>query len=114
LLRSTLLPWQDSVVLAHALSQAAAAAAAAGSGNGGASAEARLAAALPPALREFERRRAARCLPLTLRSNAMGALLQIGLPPVVAARDLYTSTLFSPSHFLDHTEFDAGPLRAAQ
>ncbi len=29
---------------------------------------------------------------------------------VLAVRDLFVSTLFSPSHFLDHTTFDCGTL----
>jgi hypothetical protein len=40
----------------------------------------------------------------------MGALLQLPLPPVVAARDVFVERLFNPSHFLDHAAFDCGRL----
>lgn len=33
-------------------------------------------------LREYEKERARRVVPLTVRSNVMGALLQLELPPV--------------------------------
>lgn len=51
-----------------------------------------------------------RCLPLTVRSFAMGALLQLPLAPVVAVRDAFVSQRFSPAHFLDHAAFDCGTL----
>ncbi|GAB4819893.1 hypothetical protein N2152v2_006939 [Parachlorella kessleri] len=62
------------------------------------------------AFQDYERERARRCLPITVRSFAMGALLQLPLPPVVAARDFFVERLFSPSHFLDHAAYDCQEL----
>jgi len=67
-------------------------------------------AGLRAALRRYEDQRARRCLPLVLRSHAMGAALQIGQAPVCAARDAFVERAFSPAHFLDHTRFDCGDL----
>ncbi|KAF6258828.1 hypothetical protein COO60DRAFT_1638915 [Scenedesmus sp. NREL 46B-D3] len=70
------------------------------------------AAAVAAVLRHCEAERAARCLPLTVRSWAFGAALQLPFPPVLAARDFVMERLFSPSHFLDHTQYDCGRLPA--
>jgi 2-polyprenyl-6-methoxyphenol hydroxylase-like FAD-dependent oxidoreductase len=70
------------------------------------------AAAVEAVLRQCEEERAARCLPLTVRSWAFGAALQLPFPPVLAARDFVMEKLFSPSHFLDHTLYDCGRLPA--
>lgn len=65
---------------------------------------------LQAALRAYEEERSRRCLPLTIRSWVFGTVLQIPFPPVTAARDAFISTAFSPSHFLDHTNYDCGTL----
>ncbi|GLC52218.1 hypothetical protein PLESTB_000596200 [Pleodorina starrii] len=65
---------------------------------------------LASALRSYEYERSSRCLPLTVRANLMGAALQSSLPVVVAARDAFVRTAFSPGHFLDHTVYDCGRL----
>ena len=61
-------------------------------------------------LRAFEAERARRCLPLTIRSYAFGAALQIPFGPVCAVRDVFVENAFQPAHFLDHTAFDCGSL----
>ena len=63
---------------------------------------------LPGALRRYESQRARRCLPLVLRSHAMGVALQLPAAGVCAARDAFIERAFSPAHFLDHTAFDCG------
>ena len=63
---------------------------------------------LPGALRRYESQRARRCLPLVLRSHAMGAALQLPAAGVCAVRDAFVERAFSPAHFLDHTAFDCG------
>lgn len=68
------------------------------------------AAEIEACLRSFEAERSRRCLPLTVRSYAFGAALQIPLEPVCALRDLFVEKAFQPSHFLDHTAFDCGTL----
>ena len=61
------------------------------------------------ALRDFERERSRRAFPLTVRSNVMGALLQLAFPPVVAVRNALVPHL--PVHeFLNHANFDCGRL----
>jgi 2-polyprenyl-6-methoxyphenol hydroxylase-like FAD-dependent oxidoreductase len=67
--------------------------------------------AVAAALRAYEAARSARCLPLTLRSYAFGAALQLPFAPVVAVRDAFVEAAFRPGHFLDHTSFDVGALR---
>jgi 2-polyprenyl-6-methoxyphenol hydroxylase-like FAD-dependent oxidoreductase len=67
-------------------------------------------AALAAALRAYERERSARCLPLTLRSWAFGAALQLPYAPVVAVRDAVIEHRFSPAEFLAHTAYDCGTL----
>ena len=59
-------------------------------------------ASIAKGFREYEIKRTKRCLPLVVRSWAMGKALHIPFPPVVAARDAFISNLFDPSHFLDH------------
>ena len=54
----------------------------------------------------YTRERARRCIPLTVRANLMGLVLQSALAPVVFARDTFISNAFDPSHFLDHATFD--------
>ncbi len=66
--------------------------------------------ALESAFVEYEKLRTKRCLPLTVRSNLMGAALQLPLPPVILARDWFVANLFNPGHFLDHATFDCGKL----
>ena len=62
---------------------------------------------LAAALRRYEQRRSARCLPLTIKSNLMGVALQTGLAPVCLARDWFVSSpLFSPAHFLDSCNYN--------
>lgn len=61
-------------------------------------------------LRSFEAERSCRCLPLTVRSNAFGAVLQIPFQPVCALRDVFVEKAFQPAHFLDHTAYDCGQL----
>jgi 2-polyprenyl-6-methoxyphenol hydroxylase-like FAD-dependent oxidoreductase len=100
---------EDGVVLGRVLAEAGAAAALAPGGGGGGEGRRALLAA---AFRDYEARRAARCLPLTVRSHAMGAALPLPLAPVVAARDAFVARLFSPAHFLDHAAFDCGTLPA--
>jgi 2-polyprenyl-6-methoxyphenol hydroxylase-like FAD-dependent oxidoreductase len=58
------------------------------------------------ALREFEKERLKRCLPLTVRANVMGQLLQIDNPVVCSVRNLVVEKVFNPKSFLDHTNFD--------
>ncbi len=67
---------EDSIVLARTLSQAVAQA-------GGPAAP-----PLEAALRTYEKERSARCLPLTVRSYAMGFLLQLPYEPVSGLRVL--------------------------
>lgn len=57
-------------------------------------------------IRLYTTERAKRCVPLTVRANLMGMILQSDLAPVVLARDTFISTAFDPSHFLDHATFD--------
>jgi hypothetical protein len=47
---------------------------------------------------------------LQVRSWAFGAALQLPYAPVVAVRDAFVANLFDPTHFLDHTNYDCGPL----
>ena len=69
--------------------------------------EAKGTSGLEPALRRYEQRRSARCLPLTIKSNLMGLGLQSDLLPVCLARDLFIgSPLFSPAHFLDSCNYN--------
>ncbi|KXZ53582.1 hypothetical protein GPECTOR_6g499 [Gonium pectorale] len=91
---------EDAVVAGRALREAADAA-----GGGRPSA-----ASLASCLRAYEAARSRRCLPLTVRSNLMGAALQLPQPPVLALRNAFVAAAFSPSHFLDHTAFDCGEL----
>lgn len=64
-------------------------------------------AELAAALRRYEQRRSARCLPLTIKSNLMGVALQSGLGPMCLARDWFVSSpLFSPAHFLDSCNYN--------
>lgn len=65
------------------------------------------------ALRRYERERAVRCLPLTVRSHLMGAALQAPIPPLAFARDLFVQNAFNPAHFLDHATYDCGRLQPA-
>lgn len=106
---------EDALVLARCLQQqgvpALAAGLAAGSGGGGGQRAA--ADAVRAAVGRYERERATRCLPLTVRSYAMGAVLQAPLPPVALARDLFVQHVFSPAHFLDHAAYDCGRLEGA-
>ena len=83
---------EDAVVLARSV---------AGAADGG---------DLPAALRAYERERAERALPLTLRSYAFGALLQPPQPLVCRARNLVIGRLPVERHFLDHTTYDCGTL----
>jgi len=57
-------------------------------------------------IEKYTKERAKRCIPLTVRANLMGLILQSEFPPVVLARDTFISTAFDPSHFLDHATFD--------
>ncbi|GIL48143.1 hypothetical protein Vafri_4840 [Volvox africanus] len=91
---------EDSVVLARRLG---ALAQAAGSSPPSSTDVAR-------ALRSYEYERTSRCLPLTIRSNLMGAALQVPLLPVVTARNAFMERAFSSGHFLDHTAYDCGRL----
>ena len=77
---------EDALVLARCLQQQGAPALAAqlqdsaaggGASGGGGGLEAAAAAAVRAAVGAYERERAARCLPLTVRSHVMGALLQV-------------------------------------
>lgn len=90
---------EDGVVLAREL-KAAISSAGGGAGN--------TTAALEAALRRYEGERVKRALPLTLRSWAFGAALQLPWPPVTAARDAFISKGFRPGHFMDHTAYDCG------
>ena len=58
------------------------------------------------ALRDFEKSRLERCLPLTVRANVMGQLLQIDNEIVCSIRNLVVERVFNPKSFLDHTDFD--------
>ncbi|GJP81218.1 hypothetical protein CLOP_g11383 [Closterium sp. NIES-67] len=63
------------------------------------------------ALREYEVLRGRRVVQLTVRSFAIGWLLQLPQEAVCFARDeVVLPHLFSPSHFLDHALFDCGKL----
>ncbi len=125
---------EDAVVLARSVATAAA------SGFTPAASVAARQAAIEGALRAYEQERKARTTVLTVRSHVIGALLQIPLPPVSAARRLFrahalasganhplalralqviwvrnlyvSSKVFSPAHFLDHTLYDCGTLPA--
>lgn len=105
---------EDALVLGRCLQQRCvpALAAALGSGGGGSSQQtaAAAAAAVRAAVGEYEQERTKRCLPLTVRSHVMGALLQAPLPPLSLARDLFVERAFSPAHFLDHAAYDCGRL----
>jgi 2-polyprenyl-6-methoxyphenol hydroxylase-like FAD-dependent oxidoreductase len=96
---------EDAVVLARTLSQTA---------SQTSSSAKQLSDALVPALREYESGRSRRCFPITARSYAMGAAMQIPFPPVTLARDLVVSSRVADGlligHFLDHTRYDAGTL----
>ena len=62
---------------------------------------------VPSVLRRYERGRVRRCLPLTLRAHAIGALLQNDWAPVVAIRDAVAVPKLLPVRgFLGHTEYD--------
>jgi 2-polyprenyl-6-methoxyphenol hydroxylase-like FAD-dependent oxidoreductase len=69
------------------------------------------AADLGPLLAQYEKRRAMRCLPLAVRSRAMGMFLQTSSPPLVVLRDTAVSQFVDPGHFFDHTFFDVGSLQ---
>jgi 2-polyprenyl-6-methoxyphenol hydroxylase-like FAD-dependent oxidoreductase len=58
------------------------------------------------AINEYTRSRARRCVPLTIRANVMGRLLQSDILPIVLFRDAFISNAFDPSHFLDHATYD--------
>ena len=58
------------------------------------------------AINEYTRSRARRCVPLTIRANVMGRLLQSDIMPIVQFRDAFISNAFDPSHFLDHATYD--------
>ena len=57
-------------------------------------------------VRTYQRRRAVRCTPLTVRASLMGAALQIDNPLVCGARDLVISRAFRPASFLNHTAWE--------
>jgi 2-polyprenyl-6-methoxyphenol hydroxylase-like FAD-dependent oxidoreductase len=58
-------------------------------------------------LRTYEKERARRCIPLTIRAGLMGILLQIDNSLICKVRDIFISSpLFSPSHFLDHVKYE--------
>lgn len=57
-------------------------------------------------IEKYAKERARRCIPLTVRANVMGLILQSEFSPVVFARDTFISRAFDPSHFLDHATFD--------
>lgn len=65
---------------------------------------------LGPLLAQYEKQRTARCLPLAVRSRAMGVVLQAALPPVAFLRDTAVSQFLDPGRFFDHTLFDVGTL----
>ena len=83
---------EDSLVLARCLQQQGAPALAAALQQCGGSSgrqqqqQAAAAAAVRAALRQYERERATRCLPLTVRSHVMGAVLQVRGAPAWGAR----------------------------
>ncbi|KAL6779354.1 hypothetical protein ACKKBG_A11990 [Auxenochlorella protothecoides x Auxenochlorella symbiontica] len=62
------------------------------------------------AAREYEAQRRRRTLPLTLRSNLFGKILQAPVGVVAAARDAFVSRAFQPAHFLSHANYDCGRL----
>ncbi|PSC69099.1 Zeaxanthin chloroplastic [Micractinium conductrix] len=111
---------EDALVLARSLQEQRVPTLAAQLGDGSSSGgdgeqrRQRAAEAVQAALRRYEQQRAKRCLPLTVRSNLMGAALQAPLPPVSFARDLFVQNAFNPAHFLDHAAFDCGRLLPAQ
>ncbi|KAG8080513.1 hypothetical protein GUJ93_ZPchr0007g3246 [Zizania palustris] len=95
---------EDAVVLARSL-----AAAAAGSDSGLGSAE-----PYAEAMRAYERERWPRVFPLTARAGLVGALVQWENPAVCAARDgVVIPRLVRLGPFLEHTNFDCGPLEPA-
>jgi 2-polyprenyl-6-methoxyphenol hydroxylase-like FAD-dependent oxidoreductase len=98
---------EDGIVLAQAVAGALR-----GSGDGQLEWSNVRIKAVEDALREFERQRSQRCLPLVVRSWAFGFALQMPYAPVLAARDWFVENAFSPAHFLDHTAFDCGKLPA--
>jgi hypothetical protein len=127
---------QDAVVLARALREVMQAHAS----SPGASVSTVPRAALAQALRSFERERSAHKLKIAVRSNLMGAVLQIPFGPVrahclfadhitahvfvpsgpvhcaaaamqvVAARNYAVSRFLPVKDFLDHASFDCGTL----
>eukprot|EP00741_Cyanophora_paradoxa_P020784 tig00021312_g20063.t1 len=64
------------------------------------------------ALAEYEARRRPRAAVVGAKSRAIGQLIQIGNPLVVAVRDGLFPPLFRPYKFLSHAAFDPGALPA--
>eukprot|EP00892_Ulva_mutabilis_P008071 jgi/Ulvmu1/5636/UM023_0176.1 len=62
------------------------------------------------ALRAYERARAARCVPLTVRSNLIGRIAQGSNPVLAQARDMVVPVIVKPEMFFEHTLFDCGNL----
>ena len=65
---------------------------------------------LQGALRAYEQARAARCVPLTVRSNLIGRVAQGGNPVVALARDAMVPVIVKPDMFFEHTLFNCGSL----
>lgn len=62
-------------------------------------------------LEEFDKERIWRTAPLTVRSYAMGAALQIPYAPICFLRDkVALPIVLKTDHFLDHALFDCGSL----
>lgn len=98
---------EDAVVLAQHLGRAAASP---GTASGKRTLEGRT-KHVREALQSYENMRSKRVAPIVLRSNALGAVLQIDNPLVCKLRDeVILPYVFSPSHFLDHALFDCGDL----
>ncbi|CAD7701673.1 unnamed protein product [Ostreobium quekettii] len=61
-------------------------------------------------LREYEKERLNRVMPLTVESNIRGFLLQLDSELVCRTRNFIVSNFFSPKGFLKHTAYDCGDL----
>ena len=58
------------------------------------------------AIAGYTKKRAKRCVKLTVRARLMGEILQSGFLPLVLARDWFLENLFQAGGFLDHAGYD--------
>ncbi|CAL5223561.1 g6095 [Coccomyxa viridis] len=94
---------EDAIVLARTLRDAL-------GGSGSPSLKQQTLVKVDEALRNFERERTRRKLKISVKSNLMGAALQIPFAPVVAARNYAVENILSTKGVLDHAMYDCGTL----